>query len=251
MSVISAASSESAVLTDSRLAALCAETVQRAFADYDEQFHAITLRARERFLARDWPGSYDDAAERLHLYEREMEDLTKHIKETMGPRLCERRVWTAMKAVYSSLIAISSKWEIAESFFNSLTRRVFATEGVDQAIEFVDTDFDEEPTTVPTDARCVYSGGSIRELLIASLTDHSVGFAEEHWCALNDTARRAAERLEAAFRASPQKTSADERSGDDRKRLLPRPWRLSRWTRLSQFGRPRAVRDRFVLAAPE
>ena len=213
MSVTGAASSESAVLTDSRLAALCAETVQRAFADYDEQFHAITLRARERFLARDWPGSYADAAERLHLYAREMEDLTKHIKETMGPRLRERRVWTAMKAVYSSLIAISSKWEIAESFFNSLTRRVFATEGVDQAIEFVDTDFDEEPTTVPTDTRRVYSGGSIRELLIASLTDHSVGFAEEHWCALNDTARRAAERLEAAFRASPQKTSADERPG--------------------------------------
>ena len=58
-----------------------------------------------------------------------------------------------MKAVYSSLIARSPKREIAESFFNSLTRRVFATEGVDQAIEFVDTDFDEAPTTVPLDNR--------------------------------------------------------------------------------------------------
>ena len=35
---------------------------------------------------------------------------------------------------------------MAESFFNSLTRRVFATEGVDQAIEFVDTDFDAPPS---------------------------------------------------------------------------------------------------------
>jgi len=54
-------SSERADLTDSRLAALCAETVQRAFLEYEERFRAITLRARERFLARDWQGSYADA----------------------------------------------------------------------------------------------------------------------------------------------------------------------------------------------
>jgi isocitrate dehydrogenase kinase/phosphatase len=208
MSVISASCSESAALTDSRLAALCAETVERAFADYDEQFHVITSRARERFLARDWRGSYVDAAERLHLYAGEMEKLTQRIKQIMGSRLCERRVWTAMKAVYSSLIATSSKWEIAESFFNSITRRIFATEGVDQAIEFVDTDFDEAPTTVPINARRIYSGGSIHELFIASLTDVSAGFAERHWCALKDSARSAAGRLAAAFGASSHQTTA-------------------------------------------
>ena len=117
-----------------------------------------------------------------------------------------------MKAVYSSLIATSTEWEIAESFFNSLTRRVFATEGVDQAIEFVDTDFDEAPTTVPPTRVASYSGGSIHELLIASLTDPSIGFAEEHWCALDETAQRAAERVEAAFRASPE----NARRTDDR-----------------------------------
>jgi isocitrate dehydrogenase kinase/phosphatase len=211
MSAISAASSESAVLTDSRLAALCAETVRRAFADYVEQFHAITLRARERFLACDWPGSYADAAERLHLYSRQMEELTEQIKQIMGLRLREHRVWTAMKAVYSSLITTSSKWEIAESFFNSLTRRVFATEGVDQAIEFVATDFDEAPTTTPADIRRVYSGASIHDLLIACLTDPAAGFPEEHWHALDATARLAHERIQSAFRASPRQTLANER----------------------------------------
>jgi len=211
MSVISAASSESAVLTDSRLAALCAETVERAFADYDKQFRAITLRARERFLGRDWAGSFADAAERLHLYTLQMEKLTTQIRQIMGPRVSERGIWAGMKAVYSSLIATSTKWEIAESFFNSLTRRIFATEGVDQSIEFVDTDFDEAPTTMPSDTHRVYSGGSIHELLIASLTDPSTGFAEEDWCALNETAQRAAERLEAAFRGSPQKAPGDGR----------------------------------------
>ncbi len=134
MSLISSpTSSESATLTDSRLAALCAETVQHAFLDYDEQFHGVTLRARERFLARDWQGSFADAAERLRLYAREMEELTEQIKEIMGARLGERSVWTGMKAVYSSLIAQSSKWEIAESFstvmLNKIQGRISSADG--------------------------------------------------------------------------------------------------------------------------
>ena len=198
-------SSERAARPARRLAALCAETVQRAFLEYEERFRAITLRARERFLARDWQGSYADAAERLRLYAQQMEKLTEQSKKIMGTRLSERSVWTGMKAVYSSLIAQSPKREIAESFFNSLTRRVFATEGVDQAIEFVDTDFDEAPTT-PLDNRRTYSGASIHELLIASLTDPAAGFPEEHWRELDTTARHAAERLQAAFRTSPEES---------------------------------------------
>jgi isocitrate dehydrogenase kinase/phosphatase len=212
MSVISTASSESAVLTGSRLAALCAETVEREFADYDEQFRAITLRARERFLDRGWSGSYADATERLHLYTLQMEKLTTRIKQIMGARVTDRGIWIGMKAVYSSLIATSTKWEIAESFFNSLTRRIFDTEGVNQSIEFVDTDFDEAPTTVAGDMRRIYADGPIHELLIASVTDPSIGFAEEHWCALDETAQRAAERVETAFGASPPETTGDRRS---------------------------------------
>ena len=116
-----------------------------------------------------------------------------------------------MKAVYSSLIAHIDSWEIAESFFNSLTRRIFATEGVDQSIEFVDTDFDEAPTNVPADIASRLFRWFNSRIALASLTDPSIGFAEEHWCALDETAQRAAERVEAAFRASPQKTPGDGR----------------------------------------
>src|SRR6266513_3705757 len=136
---------DSSALTDSRLAARCAETAQGAFFDYQARFNAITRRARERFLARDWAGSFDDAAERLHCYNDVLDGLTSRIRELMGVRLQGPRIWTGTKAVYLSLIARSPAWEIAETFFNSLTRRVFATDGVNQAIEFVDTDFDAPP----------------------------------------------------------------------------------------------------------
>jgi hypothetical protein len=96
----------------------------------------------------------------------------------MGPRLRERNVWTAIKAVYSSFIAQSRAWEIGESFFNSLTRRVFATEGVDQAIEFVDSDFDAPPTSSSLDVRRIYSGAALPELISAALTDSEFVRAE-------------------------------------------------------------------------
>jgi isocitrate dehydrogenase kinase/phosphatase len=193
-------SSAPAALTDSRLAALCAETAHQGYLDYETRFHQITGRARQRFLARDLHGTYADAAERLHLYSNVLAGLTNKIDNLMGSRLRERDLWTAIKAVYSSLIAQSSAWEIAESFFNSLTRRVFVTQGVDQAIEFVDTDFDAPPKSAHVDVRKIYSGAKLRELILRVLTDLKAGgFAEECWSDLAVAVRLAAERIEADF----------------------------------------------------
>jgi len=185
---------DSSALTDSRLAARCAETAQQAFFDYQTRFDAITRRARERFLARDWAGSFDDAAERLHFYNDVLDSLTGHIRELMGARLPERSIWTGIKAVYSSLIARSAAWEIAETFFNSLTRRVFATAGVEQAIEFVDTDFDAPPPGAPITIAKIYRGQGLPELLCSAMRD---AFEETCWDDLRKTAKLAAARIEA------------------------------------------------------
>src|SRR5215472_4728551 len=122
--------SNTKVLTDSRLAALCANAVYRAFLSFHGQFRAITRGARGRFLSRDWTGANADAAERLGLYGRILDSLVEEVRHLMSCRLKERPLWAACKAVYSSLITDCQEWEIAETFFNSLTRRVFATIGV-------------------------------------------------------------------------------------------------------------------------
>jgi len=198
------AAQESSALTDSRLAARCAETALEAFFDYQTRFNAITRRARERFVERDWAGSFDDAAERLRFYNDVLDALTGRIRELMGVRLAERSIWTAIKAVYSSLIARLPAWEIAETFFNSLTRRVFATAGVDQAIEFVDTDFDAPPPGAPNTIARTYRGQSLPELLCSALTD---AFDESCWDNLRVTAKLATARVETA---RPAKNSQHE-----------------------------------------
>jgi isocitrate dehydrogenase kinase/phosphatase len=189
--------------TDSRLAALCAEMARAAFEEYTSSFDEITRRARDRFLRCDWQGSYADAAERLRLYSKVMAALTSRIEELMGSRLRERAIWMAMKAAYSALIAQSLRWEIAESFFNSLTRRVFATEGVDQSMEFVDTDFDAPPASAPSERRRTYGGENLSDVLWRVLTDETAGgFAEDHWNALPRAIELAAERLAAVIATS-------------------------------------------------
>ena len=190
---------ERSSLTDSRLAALCAEAARDAVVEYERHFDEITRRARDRFLARDWRGSFDDSRERLRLYSLILDSLTNRTRELMADRLDHRSIWSATKAAYSALIAKSDRWEIAESFFNSLTRRIFATEGVNQAIEFVDTDFDvsagEQHKIVRT-----YSGGTVTKLMTELLTDEGVGgFTLEHWSNLRESVELAAKRLDAAL----------------------------------------------------
>jgi isocitrate dehydrogenase kinase/phosphatase len=154
----------------------------------------ITGRAADRFLRRDWPGAYADAAERLGLYGRVLDELVAAIQRLMGDRLEEKPLWAASKAVYSSLIMHCNDAEIAESFFNSLTRRVFATVGVNQQVEFVDSDFDAPPAASSGTVQRSYSGAELPGLLTAILTE--LGFPAERYDGLPAAAAIAAFRLE-------------------------------------------------------
>jgi isocitrate dehydrogenase kinase/phosphatase len=125
----------------SRLANETARAVLEAYESYREAFAAIGRRARGRFERCDWRGAMADAAERLDLYGTVIDGIEDRVGEALGPRRADHLVWAGMKAVYSGLIAGRQDWEVAETFFNSVTRRHFATVGVDGDVEFVDSDF--------------------------------------------------------------------------------------------------------------
>ena len=180
-------------LSDSRLANLGARAIHAGFDAYHARFRAITRRARARFEGRDWRGLRLDGTDRLDLYRQHVDPLVAEVKALLGERVEERLIWAAMKAVYSGLIADRDDWELAETFFNSITRRVFTTVGVDPAIEFVDTDFDTPPVPPAGPVYRVYAGPmSALQLVRAILGDyrHAVAYADE-----DGDAERAACRL--------------------------------------------------------
>jgi len=146
-------------LSASRVANVAAPAILEAFEGCQEAFNAITRRARSRFELLDWKGAAADAAERLDLYGHEIDDIERGVRAMLGARVNDRLVWAGMKAVYSGLIAGRADWELAETFFNSVTRRIFTTVGVDSNIEFVDSDFAAPSAEADGLECCVYQGG--------------------------------------------------------------------------------------------
>jgi isocitrate dehydrogenase kinase/phosphatase len=132
-------------LSASRVANLAANAVLVGFEAYRDEFRAISRRAAGRFARRDWAGAVADATERLDMYAGVIDGVERVVRDTLADRVADRVVWASIKAVYSGLIARRDDWELAETFFNSVTRRIFATVGVDGSIEFVDSDFETPP----------------------------------------------------------------------------------------------------------
>jgi hypothetical protein len=180
-------------LSISRLANLGAEVIFSAFETYRGRFDEITCRAQARFENREWFAMRGDAAERLDLYREVVDRTLAELRTLLGARIGHKLAWASMKAVYSGLIARCHQWELAETFFNSITRRIFTTVGVDSEIEFVDSDFDGPPT--PTQApivRVYRAPASLPGLVSARLAD--APFQTPYQDLARD-ARQAAERI--------------------------------------------------------
>jgi len=147
-------------LTDSRLLDSGADAIHAAFGRYRARFRQITQRAKLRFKNRDWHGMRADAAERLSLYKDVVDQTEASVRQHLGARIGEKRLWTGMKAEYSGMIVLRNDWELAETFFNSITRRIFATVGVDSRIEFVNADFDTPPAETRPKVFRTYQGST-------------------------------------------------------------------------------------------
>jgi isocitrate dehydrogenase kinase/phosphatase len=139
-----------------------------------ERFRALTRRARIRFESRDWAGIVEDAGRRLALYSERTRETTEEVERILGDRLRDKTVWAAMKAAYSAYTMDRQDFELAETYFNSITRRTFDTVGVDPRIEFVDTDFDIPPTESPTSPYRSYEQGTAEQMTESAILD--VGF---------------------------------------------------------------------------
>jgi isocitrate dehydrogenase kinase/phosphatase len=160
------------------LAELAAEAILHAFDLYQSQFDSITQRARTRFETRDWRGIQADAAERLDLYKNVVDKTVVEIKHVLGGRVNDAELWMKAKVCYAELAAKLDPWELAETFFNSITRRVFATVGVNPHIEFIDTCSRIQPVRISQPVyRSYMSAQAIATLIETILSDYHFNVA--------------------------------------------------------------------------
>src|SRR3954466_914700 len=102
------------------------ESIHSAYAEYERGFKETTARARRRFELRDWAGAQADATARLELYKAHVDAAVADVHDILEDGVMERTVWAAMRLQHGGRIAGRADAELAETFFNSVTRRVFS-----------------------------------------------------------------------------------------------------------------------------
>jgi isocitrate dehydrogenase kinase/phosphatase len=183
------------------LAVRAVAAIRAAYDEYHLGFQAITRRARDRFERSDWAGAQSDATERLALYRIHVDGAVADVRDILQDAVMERTLWAAMKALHARGSSGRPDAEVERTFFNSVTRRVFSTVGVDDAIEYLDpttpmTDADDAPPLYDT-----YTAPAADTALVRSILDAitwSVPYAEP-----GRDAEIIAELIRAALRNAP------------------------------------------------
>jgi len=108
------------------------------FHAYRAEFNQITQRAVARFENRDWAGMQRDSKERLRVYKKQAMAIAMQVRRLLQENFNNRGLWIILKQAYAYEVAHLDDTEVAESFFNSVCRKVFGSMGADQAFMFVD-----------------------------------------------------------------------------------------------------------------
>ncbi|MFL9583335.1 bifunctional isocitrate dehydrogenase kinase/phosphatase [Stenotrophomonas sp. AB1(2024)] len=167
---------------DDALAARLAALIRDGFEDYHARFAGVTRRARVRFETRDWTGARQDAVERIGLYDRCIAETVDVLRRAAGEAVGERSLWLQIRTAYAGLVAGLIDAELYKTFYNTLARRLFATEGVDAEVEFMALDAEPSDAITHPVARHTYALSATRpaEAFMRVLGDYRFGVPYAH-----------------------------------------------------------------------
>ena len=180
-----------------RVAELGAAVIRDAFGAYRERFRHITREARRHFETRDWLAGQRDSARRLDLYGEAVNEALVGLRPLLQDRVHDRDAWPRLRTAYAALLWGSVDADLAETFFNSVTRRIFHTVGVDPLVEFVGATPERRAPPAPSSVTLTFQHDGPPEELVRRILEHyqfTVGYED-----LAGDARRVAEALERAL----------------------------------------------------
>ncbi len=123
-------------------AAELAAEIRAGFRRYCQGFAEITRRAPGRFARREWAEGQEDARERILLYDVVVHDTLRSLRRLV-PGTPDPRIGAEVREAFRAWALPRPDVEVAETFFNSVVRRLFGTIGVDPSLEFVAEAVDE------------------------------------------------------------------------------------------------------------
>ena len=96
----------------------------------------MTRRARTRFEQRDWKGHQQDIVDRVNLYDKSVRRIVLALRKLLGSRVTDENLWHEIRSYFGDRLNQVPDNGFMKTYFNSTTRRIFGTEGVDPEIEF-------------------------------------------------------------------------------------------------------------------
>lgn len=116
-----------------------AELILEGHLAYRGDFDSITRNARSRFENADWIGIQRASIERIEIYDKHIHAVVDRLAaaEETSPRID----WQGTKSHYTSLIADLDDEDIAETFFNSVHRKITDDADIDERAMFVHSPF--------------------------------------------------------------------------------------------------------------
>jgi isocitrate dehydrogenase kinase/phosphatase len=152
-----------------------AAVIAEHFRLYNEEFGRITRRAALNFLAEDWHTAQLDAVARIELYEQRVARGVAAVAVRLQTRRTDVALWVDIKRAYEIIVARRPDSDFYRTFFNSITRDLFGTVGVNPEVEFCATNVGRASGAVPI--RVYRVGGSLPTAVREILADLPFGAA--------------------------------------------------------------------------
>jgi len=114
-----------------------AKTILGNWDRFHAKFKELTHQAEEIFNQRAWTEGQKLAVTRLDLYRIHVASTEEDVRAMLNNDIADRGTWKLLKQEFAILLAERRDGPIAESFFNSVLRKLFAKEGIDQELEFI------------------------------------------------------------------------------------------------------------------
>jgi isocitrate dehydrogenase kinase/phosphatase len=151
-----------------------AALIMAHFRAYNEEFGRLTRRAAEHFLSGDGAARERDAVARIELYEQCVAQALRALRTTAvgspDPQSAAvTEFWVAATAAYGILIERVPDSDFYRTFYNSVTRDLFGTVGVNPGVEFCATHSGRASGSVPI--RVYPAAGSLQSAVDDVLAD--------------------------------------------------------------------------------
>ena len=134
-------------MPESPAAVQIANIIHDGFDTFYSEFKRLTRECRQWFDNREWVRMHEESHARIDLYQRFVRRTLDALEREFGEVPKDRETWRGAHRHFAVVTAERVDREVAETFFNAITRKTFRTVGVNKDIEFLENHYGERLTT--------------------------------------------------------------------------------------------------------